>query len=38
MKLFAYLSLSRHGIFYFRWPLPRTHRDRRPTIRIWSEP
>ena len=24
MKLYAYLSRSRHGIFYFRWPLPRT--------------
>ena len=32
--LSSYLSLSRHGIFYFRWPLPRTDRDRRPTIRI----
>ncbi|WP_371419717.1 DUF6538 domain-containing protein [Ruegeria sp. THAF33] len=24
MKLYAYLSLSRHGIYYFRWPLPDT--------------
>ena len=24
MKLHAYLSKSRHGIFYFRWPLPQT--------------
>ncbi|WP_348774605.1 DUF6538 domain-containing protein [Ruegeria atlantica] len=24
MKLHAYLSLSRHGIYYFRWPLPDT--------------
>lgn len=34
MKLSSYLSLSRHGIFYFRWPLPRTDVDYRPTIRI----
>ncbi len=34
MKLSAYLSLSRHGIFYFRWPLPHTDRDSRPMIRI----
>src|SRR6056297_21855 len=29
MKLHAYVSKSRHGIFYFRWPLP--HTDRRVT-------
>lgn len=34
MKLSAYLSLSRHGIFYFRWPLPRTDKGMRPTIRV----
>ncbi len=34
MKLSTYLSLSRHGVFYFRWPLPRTDHDTRPTIRI----
>ncbi len=34
MKLSAYLSLSRHGVFYFRWPLPRTDLDCRPMIRI----
>ena len=34
MKLSAYLSLSRHGVFYFRWPLPRTDRGCRPMIRI----
>ena len=34
MKLSAYLSLSRHGIFYFRWPLPRTDQDSRATIKI----
>nr|WP_306418420.1 DUF6538 domain-containing protein [Ruegeria sp. Alg231-54] len=30
MKLHAYLSLSRHSIFYFRWPLPDTT-ARHPT-------
>jgi len=34
MKLSAYLSLSRHGVFYFRWPLPRTDHGYRPTIKI----
>ena len=34
MKLSVYLSLSRHGVFYFRWPLPRTDRNCRPTVRI----
>lgn len=34
MKLSAYLSLSRHGVFYFRWPLPRKDHDSRPCIRI----
>ena len=34
MLLSAYLSLSRHGVFYFRWPLPRTDRDCRPYIRV----
>lgn len=34
MKLPAYLSLSRHGVFYFRWPLPRTDHDSRPCVRI----
>lgn len=36
MKLSAYLSLSRHGVFYFRWPLPRTDHDHdsRPSIKI----
>ncbi|WP_425320956.1 DUF6538 domain-containing protein [Acuticoccus sediminis] len=35
MKLDAYLSPSRHGIFYFRWPLPPA-RDRsgRATVRL----
>jgi hypothetical protein len=36
MKLTAYLSQSRHGIFYFRWPLPpRPGRSkRRDTLRL----
>lgn len=34
MKLSTYLSLSRHGIFYFRWPLPRTDKADRPYIRV----
>ena len=34
MKLSAYLSPSRHGIYYFRWPLPRAEDRKRRTIRI----
>ncbi|SHL14666.1 hypothetical protein SAMN05444414_10629 [Roseovarius marisflavi] len=35
MKLHAYLSQSRHGIFYFRWPLPtHNHRATRKTLRL----
>ncbi|WP_058243093.1 site-specific integrase [Thalassovita autumnalis] len=34
MKLSTYLSLSRHGVFYFRWPLPCTEVGKRPTIKI----
>lgn len=34
LKLSSYLTLSRHGIFYFRWPLPRTDQGNRPTIKI----
>ncbi|WP_415839777.1 DUF6538 domain-containing protein [Paracoccus yeei] len=30
MRLAAYLSRSRHGVFYFRWPIPaRLHPDRK---------
>lgn len=30
MRLAAYLNLSRHGVFYFRWPIPaRLHPDRK---------
>ena len=34
MKLSAYLSLSRHGIFYFRWPLPYSGREKRSTVKV----
>ena len=34
MKLSAYLSPSRHGVFYFRWPLPAADRQSRSTVRI----
>ena len=27
MKLHAYLTRSRHGIYYFRWPVPKVHRQ-----------
>ena len=33
MRLTAYLSTSRHGVFYFRWPLPATtHPERKRCI------
>ena len=34
MKLSAYLSPSRHGVYYFRWPLPRAEDHKRCTVRI----
>lgn len=34
MKLSAYLSPSRHGVYYFRWPLPRAEDHKRRTVRI----
>lgn len=35
MKLHAYLSKSRHGIFYFRWPIPQSgHQTSRKTLRF----
>ena len=34
MKLSAYLSPSRHGVYYFRWPLPRAEDHKRLTVRI----
>jgi integrase len=33
MKLAAYLSRSRHGVFYFRWPIPNAPESRQ-TVRI----
>ncbi|RJK96610.1 hypothetical protein D3P06_17520 [Paracoccus aestuarii] len=30
MRLAAYLSRSRHGVFYFRWPIPASlHPDQK---------
>ncbi|MBL4750301.1 MAG: hypothetical protein JKX71_06925 [Amylibacter sp.] len=34
MKLDAYLSPSRHGVYYFRWPLPQIINQPRRTIRL----
>lgn len=34
MKLSVFLSRSRHGVFYFRWPLPRSDGGKRTTVRI----
>lgn len=34
MKLSSYLSPSRHGVFYFRWPLPSSEGQSRSTLRI----
>ena len=34
MMLSAYLSPSRHGIYYFRWPLPRIEDHKRTTVRV----
>jgi len=34
MKLSAYLSPSRHGVYYFRWPLPRAEDQKRRTVRM----
>ena len=34
MKLSAFLSPSRHGVYYFRWPLPSPDRQNRKTVRI----
>ena len=34
MKLSAYLSPSRLGVFYFRWPLPSADRRSRRTVRV----
>lgn len=34
MKLSAYLSLSRHGVYYVRWPHPPSGSRHRETVRI----
>jgi hypothetical protein len=35
MKLSAYVTQSRHGIFYFRWPVPLVeNRTQRATVRL----
>lgn len=34
MKLSAYLSASRHGVYYFRWPLPIVLGESRQTLRV----
>lgn len=34
MKLSSYLSHSRHGIYYFRWPMPPSLDGKRTTVRL----
>ena len=34
MMLSSYLSPSRHGIYYFRWPIPSSLEGKRTTVRI----
>lgn len=34
MMLSSYLSHSRHGVYYFRWPLPQTEKQKRTTVRV----
>jgi len=34
MMLSSYLSPSRHGIYYFRWPIPPSVEGKRTTVRI----
>ena len=34
MMMSSYLSRSRHGVFYFRWPLPALEGHPRRTIRL----
>ncbi|MEL7179668.1 MAG: site-specific integrase [Pseudomonadota bacterium] len=34
MMLSSYLSTSRHGVFYFRWPLPHAYTGSRRTLRL----
>ena len=34
MMLSSYLSPSRHGVYYFRWPIPSSKEGKRSTVRI----
>lgn len=34
MKIAAYLSPSRHGVYYFRWPLPTGLGESRQTLKV----
>ncbi|RSK31585.1 site-specific integrase [Rhodovulum iodosum] len=34
MMLSSYLSPSRHGVYYFRWPIPPSQEGKRTTVRI----
>ena len=34
MMLSSYLSPSRHGVYYFRWPIPSSLEGKRATVRI----
>ena len=34
MMLSSYLSPSRHGVYYFRWPIPPSKEGKRTTVRI----
>ena len=34
MMLSSYLSPSRHGVYYFRWPMPAAIGEKRTTVRI----
>lgn len=34
MKLSTYITLSRHGVYYFRWPIPASKRNKRTSVRI----
>lgn len=34
MKLSSYLCLSRHGVYYFRWPMPKIANQKRTTLKL----
>ena len=34
MRISAYLSSSRHGVYYFRWPLPLCEGHKRHSIKL----